>query len=94
MLLGRLTFTPRADQAGYDFSGPTRFDRLFTGLVINAPDRPSFIDPEDRTGTEGIGPADTGEADYGRLLEAEFFRKGWRPRRDSNPCFSLERATS
>jgi hypothetical protein len=32
-LRGRLTFTPRRDGLGYDFSGPTRFDKLFTGVT-------------------------------------------------------------
>jgi hypothetical protein len=87
VLRGRLTFTPRADGLGYDFSGPTRFDKLFTGIVVdNTPDRPSFIDPNDRTGTENIGPEDTGEADYGRLLERVYEKsgKGWCALQDSN----------
>jgi hypothetical protein len=42
ILRGRLTFTPRlnpvSDQPdGYDFSGPTRFDKLFTGIAVETP---------------------------------------------------------
>jgi Virulence-associated protein E len=71
----------------YDFTAPTRFDKLFTGIVIGKADRPSFIPEGDRTGTEGIGPEDTGEAEYERLLEAaqNSTRKYWRARRGSNP---------
>ncbi len=64
IIRGRLTFTPRAD-GGYDFSGPTRFDKLFTGIVV---ERPKWI-PESRVGTEHIGPSDTFDGDYGRLLQ-------------------------
>ena len=63
---GRITFTPRADGQGYDFSAPTRFDRLFTGIV--AP-RPAFIPTGDAGTTAHIGPNDTFDGDYGRLLE-------------------------
>ena len=38
-----------------------RFDKLFTGIVIGPPDRPSFIDDTDQSGKGGIGPEDTGE---------------------------------
>jgi site-specific DNA recombinase len=65
VLRGRLTFTPREDQQGYDFTGPTRFDRLFSGIV--AP-RPAFIETGQR-GIQHIGPEDTFEGDYGRLLD-------------------------
>jgi hypothetical protein len=86
VLRGRLTFWPRADGQGYDFAGPTRFDRLFTGIV--AP-RPAFI-RDDVRGTEHIGPEDTFEGDYGRLLENAERRLNaadneWRPWGDSNP---------
>lgn len=33
ILCGRLTFTPRADGDGYDFTAPTRFDKLFAGIA-------------------------------------------------------------
>ncbi len=46
--------------------GPTRFDKLFTGIAV---ERPKNLDPNDLTGTEDIGPEDTGDGDYGRLLE-------------------------
>jgi hypothetical protein len=37
MLRGRITFTPRDDGHGYDFSADTRFDRLFTDIVVPRP---------------------------------------------------------
>jgi hypothetical protein len=66
ILCGRLTFTPRADGEGYDFTGDTRFDKLFTGIVIA---RPAWIPTGVVSGTEHIGPSDTFDSDYGRLLE-------------------------
>ena len=39
-------FTPRSDGSGCDFSGPTRYDKLFTRTEIGPPDRPSFIGAE------------------------------------------------
>jgi site-specific DNA recombinase len=65
ILVGRLTFTPRAD-GGYDFSGPTRFDRLFTGVAVECP---PWI-PKGNEGLEHLGREDTGEADRERLLES------------------------
>ena len=62
---GRITFTPHADGRGYDFSAPTRFDKLFSGILVP---RPSFI-PFGNTGAEHIGADDTWDADYGQLLE-------------------------
>ena len=40
ILRGRLTFTPRqnpltGEPDGYDFTGPTRFDKLFTGIAVD-----------------------------------------------------------
>jgi hypothetical protein len=63
ILRGRLTFNPRADGQGYDFSGPTRFDKLFTGIAV---ERPAWIPAG---GPGHIGPEDTFDGDYGRLLE-------------------------
>ena len=77
VLVGRLTFTPRED-GGYDFSAPTRFDKLFTGIVV---ERPAWI-PQGGVPAH-IGPEDTFDADYGRLLENAL--QGWRARRESNP---------
>jgi hypothetical protein len=42
ILRGRLTFTPRmhvitGEPDGYDFTGPTRFDKLFTGIAVETP---------------------------------------------------------
>ena len=35
VLRGRITFTPKGD--GYEFEAPTRFDKLFTGVVYEPP---------------------------------------------------------
>jgi hypothetical protein len=53
VLGGRVTFTP--DESGYAFAAPTRYDRLFTGLV--AP-RPAYV-PVGTTGWEHLRPEDT-----------------------------------
>ena len=42
ILRGRLTFTPRqnpltGEPDGYDVAGPTRFDKLFTGIAVEMP---------------------------------------------------------
>ena len=69
VLRGRLTFRQRADGRGYDFSRPTRFDKLFTGIVV---ERPAFIMRGDTRGTEQIGPEDTFDADDGRLPDCTY----------------------
>lgn len=69
ILKGRLTFMPRADGLGYDFSGPTRFDKLFTG--VSCPPAPAWI-ANDRRGLENTSPDDTFDGDYGRLLERAY----------------------
>lgn len=74
ILRGRLLFTPRVNPIsnevdGYDFTGPTRFDKLFTGIAV---ERPKSLDPNDRSGTENIGPEDTFDRDYGRVLERAY----------------------
>lgn len=74
ILIGRLTFTPRRNEVsdeidGYDFEGATRFDGLFTGIAV---ERPKHLDPNDLTGIEDIGPEETLEAEYSRLLERAF----------------------
>lgn len=76
ILRGRLTFTLRVNEVsgevdGYDFEGPTRFDRLFTGIAV---ERPKDLNPSDLSGTEDIGPEDTFEGDYGRLLERVYVK--------------------
>lgn len=80
VLQGRITFTPRADGLGYDFAAPTRFEKLFSGLACTPP---AFVETG-TAGTLGIDPADTFDADYGRILEAALTRKGWCARQGSN----------
>ena len=67
VLRGRITFTPKSDT--YEFEAETRFDKLFTGVTIGRP--PAWVVPwlGDTRGTEDIGPEDTFDGDYGRLLE-------------------------
>jgi site-specific DNA recombinase len=65
VLRGRLTFWPLADGTGYEFAGPTRFDRLFTGI---AAEQPAWV-PSVATGTENIRAEDTMDPDYSELLE-------------------------
>jgi site-specific DNA recombinase len=64
VLQGRIVFTPDGD--GYTFAAETRFDKLFSGIVV---ERPAYI-PKGRRGTEHLGPEDTFDGDYGRLLAA------------------------
>lgn len=70
VLNGRVVFTPRTDRkgdfTGYDFEDPTRFEKLFTGIVC---ERPKGLVPGDLTGCEGITSEDTFDAEYGRLLD-------------------------
>jgi hypothetical protein len=87
VLQGRITLTPTAQ--GYAFEAATRYDRLFAGVVVP---RPDWV-PTGNVGAEHIAREDTPDQDYGQLL-ANVDVKGWRPQRDSNPCFSLERAAS
>ena len=62
VLRGRITFTRKC--GGYEFEAPTRFDKLFLGVAVETKREVSY------EGTEHIGPEDTFDADYGRLLEA------------------------
>ena len=62
VLRGRITFTAKC--GGYEFEAPTRFDKLFLGVAVETKREVSD------EGTEHIGPEDTFDADYGRLLEA------------------------
>lgn len=75
ILRGRLTFTPRKDPFsgevdGYDFRGPTRFDRLFTGVAVEP--KAWMKDYSSRRGFEDTTPEDTFDGDYGRLLDAAY----------------------
>ena len=64
VLRGRITFTAKC--GGYEFEAPTRFDKLFLGVAVEISTKREVSDE----GTEHIGPEDTFDADYGRLLEA------------------------
>jgi hypothetical protein len=66
VLRGRIVFTPSGE--GYTFKAPTRFDKLFSGIVAK---RPAFIEQSNR-GAEHIGLEDTFDGDYGRLLESVY----------------------
>jgi site-specific DNA recombinase len=85
ILRGRLTFTPRLNPVsgepdGYDFEGPTRFDKLFSGIAV---ERPTSLASSD-IASEHYGADETFDGDYGRLLEAAAMRKGWRARQELN----------
>lgn len=67
---GRLTFTLREDGLGYDFTGRTRFDRLFTGCVIQLP---AWM-TRDSSLNQVFDSNDTLDADYGALL-SKFYGK-------------------
>jgi hypothetical protein len=55
---------------GYDFTGPTRFDKLFTGIAVETP---TWVkDYTGETGREQFGPEDTFDGDYGRLLDRAY----------------------
>ena len=71
VIRGRITFTPRADGQGYDFTAPTRFDKLFTGIA--AP-RPAWLPTADVPGH--IGVADLPDEDYGQLLDRAVYGLG------------------
>ncbi len=60
---GRITFTPKG--GGYEFEAPTRFDKLFPGVAVE-----TWKGEVSDEGTEHIGPEDTFDGDYGRLLAA------------------------
>jgi hypothetical protein len=88
VLHGRITFTP--DDQGYTFEAPTRFDKLFSGIVVP---RPAFI-PAGGVPVH-IGPEDTFDADYGQLLArasvATNTGKLNRAQQDSEPLATSER---
>ncbi len=81
---GRIVFTPTADGA-YEFTATTRFDKLFTGVVVKGLTEPDVHGIE---GLEHLTAEDTFDADYSRMLEKAqemAMQKGWCARRDSNP---------
>lgn len=51
---------------------PNSFDRLFTGIAV---ERPASLVAGDITGCEDIGPADTFDGGYGRLLERAYEKR-------------------
>ncbi len=55
--------------------------KLLDGRIV-------FTPQEDRSWTY------VGQASYGKILQGVVLPWRWRPQRDSNPCFGLERATS
>jgi hypothetical protein len=59
---------------GYEFEGPTRFDKLFTGLAV---ERPKSLVLGDRTGCEHISPPF--DDDYGRLLDRVYVKGSTSP---------------
>jgi hypothetical protein len=78
VLRGRIVFTPRGE--GYDFHCETRYDKLFTSLVV---ERPKWM-PEG--GSQAFSPEDTWESDYGSLLEMAH-RKGMASPTGFEPVF-------
>ena len=74
ILTGRLVFTPRVDPItgeadGYDFAGPTRFDKLFTGIAVETP---AWLAAGDGRGFEDTNPEDSFDGDYGRLVDRAY----------------------
>src|SRR5205085_2587257 len=65
VLQGRITFRPNG--AGYTFEAPTRFDKLFAGVLYTQ--LPAYLTQHGAEGVEGIRPEDTFDADYGEVLE-------------------------
>jgi len=61
---GRITFEPKG--ASYNFWAETRFEKLFAGCFSP---RPKWLAKGQTTGLEHLGPEDTLDADYGRLLD-------------------------
>ena len=75
ILRGRLTCTLHVDPLsgdvdGYDFTAPTRFDKLFTGL---AAERPKSLPLSDQV-SEHYDADETFDADYGQLLDRVYER--------------------
>ena len=83
LLRGRLVFTPvvhthRGEVTGYKFQGPTRFDKLFTGIAVDPGvwqtllrGRPRIAECE----LDPVDPEDLPDADYGRLLERAYEKR-------------------
>jgi len=69
VLRGRITFTPRIDGQGYDFSCSARFDKLFSGVASPIP---AWMERCDGRATPGVTADDTFDGDYGKLLEKAY----------------------
>ena len=64
----------RPSGGGYEFMAPTRFDKLFAGVVLPpAPAYAATADPS--TWPRQLHPDETFDADYGQLLE-KIYGKG------------------
>jgi site-specific DNA recombinase len=86
VLAGRIVFTPRADGAGYDFTAPTRFDKLFAGIALSitvrgfehaVPGRDWVFVPDDERGAQILSDFERRaelDEDYGRILERALHR--------------------
>jgi DNA invertase Pin-like site-specific DNA recombinase len=79
ILRGRLTFTPVVNAktgkvSGYRFTGPTRFDKLFTGIAVDPATWRTLLRgyPRISEGDIEIDPEMTPDADYGRLLNRAY----------------------
>lgn len=85
VIRGRIVFAPTKDGRGYTFEAPTRYDKLFAGVAAPRPPLPSLVRAGDARGREHIGPEETFDGDYGRLVERaaralDPARKGGDPR--------------
>ncbi len=67
-----------------------RFDKLFTGIAI---ERPANVNDGSMKGLEDIGPEDTGDCDYGRLLDRQALRVS-SPARTSIPSVVRSRVAA
>lgn len=86
VLRSRLTFTPRANGKGYEFSDPTRFDRLFTDVVVPAPTVPAFLKDSVGSSTSRRRTRSTPTTDVcWNAPRYERTEKGWRPWAAANP---------
>jgi hypothetical protein len=83
LVVGRLVVTPetRHEQPGYRVKGRGTVEPLVS-VLLRTPGVPG-------RDTTACAPGSANSFDNGGVVH-----KVWRPQRDSNPCFGLERATS